>query len=386
MNVGTKKVIVIADSDDTLSSLFELLDIKGNTASNNKQGYIRVKSAESFQNNINDRQRGLEMYSNILPFGTELIVDMDATGCSEYLFKKTETFIDAELLLFIEGYPFTTESLLDRLCGIGKFLYDRFDKKIYSSIGFRVVFYNDLKRHYSSSDLDSIDTALKKAPDEMRKRLAAMSEVPLDRLVDFIVLSDPSEISKALVFRGNAMNYTMTIKADIFKQWRNDIFDTDLHTDYSFSQMEYSFLTDHDRIESILKYEKVRGSQNLTKTYAENYYKEFSETIYRLASDFYERCIGEICFWNIDADKKRLKSRIDTIYSSKMTIPGKYSCPISLDEYNKLRSTYKIDIAFSKSVIDFVNNDVFYVVKEHLDDKLRILSGIFGNAPVSAHR
>ena len=387
MKDNDKKVLVVGEFSEKIRFIEVLLGTSAKNTLRDKLkigiGEIIVKGTDRFCDCISLTAKGLEILSPMIPFGVSLILDSSEDEWTTFANE------NVDMALFVEGYPFTTESLLENLLGIKDFLDNRASLGIVSSVSFRVLFHKERNRRFAAGDLVGIDEALRKAPDEMRRRLAKRRSdgeccLPLDELVDFTIFSKPADIPKALVFTGKALKFTVAMCQDSFRRWQDSKYLFDM--EYAISLTEYSYLTDPEILHhKVLRFEQVKGSNDIAGQYAKSYYKAFAGRLYELVSNFYKDHIAEICFWNMELDLKRLEKRLDDLYSERLNSVGKtkYRCPSNREEYNNLCSTTHIDIHFSSAVNEFVKTAVAELIKKHLDEKEAALTGILVDDAVS---
>lgn len=379
MKYSNRNVLVVGELNEKLSFIGEFLGERSKTILREKvrngSEYITVKNSESFFDRIIPTDNGIEIYSALVPFGINLYFDSSEDNWT------ASPFSDIGMVLFAEGYPFTTDSLMKNLLDIEEFLDKRSKKS--NNICFRVLFHKERNRRFAAGDLVGIDEALKNAPNEVKRSLVERRNdyecsLPLDELVDFVSFSDITDIPKALVSGGKTMKYTAALSRECYRKWLDSRFLVD--QEYAIKLMEYTDLTDPELIYNrITKYELVKGSRNIAEQYAINYYNAFAPKLHKLASEFYTEHIFEICFWNMEHDLSILNKRLDDLYSKKISNVGRisFSCPSSREEYNYMCSTTHLDIHFSSAVNEFVKKSISELIKKHLDEKEAALSVIF---------
>lgn len=137
-----------------------------------------------------------------------------------------------------------------------------------------------------------------------------------------------------------------------------------------------------ETINRVTKFRKVKGSDDVIKSYAKNYIVEFQDLVLELIEEVYMDIIKEICFWNLEKDVNSLREGAKRVIEKSLlrTSSVKEQCPQFESEYNeKIRNNLKLDTLFAEKAISLINEEMMEYLHTYLIRKEELLSNTFDN-------
>lgn len=390
MKSGFRKVVLVGDKFTKLDFIFEFLNETSKVSLRKKcqdaSPIIEVVHSENFVDQIIIDTAGsnILVLSAVFPSGIKFSADLSETDWIH-----CQNVQGADLILFIEAYPFTSDTLIMRIELIEEFLMaqsEEKDKHLQSNnkrlknIPFRVIFFKDQDQHFGDTDKVDIDEALRCAPDSMIKRLEKSSNCMLSvsSLVDFKIYKDATDLIDIVSCTRKTFKILTSVSTEKFKQWQADVEcyceDYKREYDYQFAA-SLRFEVIHNRIN---KFSVVKGSSDIMRQYAKNYLQKCFDEVKKIAVEQYRESVKNICFWDFDKDGAVLSSKLDKLCLDELTFKEHLPCPETQADYQKILTEKKIDIKFSEKVKDLEQNDVPGLVYQYLKKKEEILFGAFG--------
>lgn len=323
---------------------------------------------------IDKKNNTISILSGAFPSGIRMFVDF-----AENDWTYSKSVQNADLILFVERFPFTTDHLKMRLELIEKYLMNRSCSKTLEHIEFEVVFYHDKNQHFGVTDKIGIDEALKQAPEVLTDTLnkSANCSLPISTLIDFKVYEKVSDVFNIVFSNGRILNTLSTVGRGRFGQWKSllEYFQEDYKDEYSYqfdSDLRCEMI--HN---SINKFSVVKNSDDIMKSYTKNYYEKCFGEVKRVAIDQYRQCISQICFWDIEKDVSVLDKILDKLCFKELTFKEQLACPKTQADYQKIITDKKIDIEFSNKVEKLEQIHVPNLVYDYLKKKEEILFKAF---------
>lgn len=312
---------------------------------------------------INFDKNPVEVYSPYIPYGVAIFMDFEenSMNCQEY-----------DEIIYVQPFPFALDSVNRKLDDIDTVFCNHSGKT------YKIMFYRDRNQHSGEGDLVRIDQALEEAPERIRRK---MGNTMAAKSMEFCVYRTPLDFVSIL--HGGCGNLGMSLLSCIekFKSFRNKIEDFKGEWgEYRFILEEYDDLVDEVKINSLTRFNRVKGCANILEKYVRNYMDEFNGDIMRFVEEAYYESVKDICFWDLDRDIQNLKNGVEKYIEQELRSLAvcKEKCPETEAEYNNLiRVKYKLDTNFEKKVKLLINNGLMNYMYDYLKRKEELLSRSF---------
>ena len=262
----------------------------------------------------------LEIYSLLVPYG--IVISM-------YFTEKKVDVKKFDEIVYMEPYPFTLgEKIRAELDEIHNYI------KMNSRIQFKIMFYRNVNQKSGVGDIIGIDQALQEAPNHIK---ANIHDDSILKAIEYCVYKTPKDLIK--IVHGGCGNLSVVAVActERFRQYISRIDSTQFFSEYGdykdvleFKNYDkYAPLLQTESINRITKFRKVKGSNDVVRTYVQNYTMEFQDLLMDLIEEVYIEVVKDICFWDLEKDIKNLKEGgKKLIEKSLMSISSaKEKCP-----------------------------------------------------------
>lgn len=311
----------------------------------------------------------LEIHSSLVPYG--IVISMFFTENKVDVNKYDE-------IVYMEPYPFTLgEKIRAELDEINKYV------KMNSRIHFKIMFYRNVNQKSGVGDIIGIDQALQEAPDRIK---ANIYDDSILEAIDYCVYKTPKDLIEMV--HGGFGNLSLVAVActERFRQYKSRI-----NSNYFFREYgdykdvlenhdKYAPLLQAESIDRITKFQRVKGSNDVVRTYVQNYIIEFQDLLTDLIEEVYIEVVKDICFWDLEKDIKNLKEGAKKlIKKSLLSISSaKEKCPQFESDYNeRIRNTLNLDTLFKEKAISLVNREMMEYLHTYLIRKEELLSKTF---------
>lgn len=376
-----KNVVIVGDRSTKLDFVCEFLN-KTSRACLEKLCQdtftaVEVIHSEDFADTITaDRTtNNILVLSAVFPNGIKLSADLSET---DWIYCPNAQ--DADLILFIEAFPFTNDALAAKIELIETYIMNELDNNFFHNVQFRVIFFKNKNQHFGDTDKVGIDEALKYAPGYMIDRLEKSSKcmLPVSTIIDFKVYDNVDDMIELVSWNMKTFKTLTAVSMEKFKQWRADI---DYYCENYKQEYDYQFADSlrfeviHNRIN---KFTAVKGSNDIMRRYAENYYHKCFIEIKKIALELYRQSVYGICFWDLEKDIAMLDNKLDRLCLSTLNFKEQSPCPKLQAEYQKILTEEKIDIRFSERIQGLEQDDVPKCVYQYLKKKEEILFEVLG--------
>lgn len=380
MQRGLRNVVLVGDQTAKLDFLCEFLDEAcGGTLRKEcsiASPMVETVHSERFVDEIAIDKDGnnILILSAGIPSGVKVSADFSET---DWIY--CPNVHNASLVLFIETFPFTSDTMCVKIELIEEFLMRDFGNQLFQGIQFRVVFFKDKDQHFGDTDRVGIDEALKCAPDNMTRRLEKSHRcmLPVSSLIDFKIYEKPIDLIDIVSCNMKTFKTLTSVSGEKLKRWRDDM--EYYHEEY---RLEYNdqfadSLRSEEIYNKITKFSAVKGCNDIIKRYVENYRRNRFDKVKKIAVDEYRKCVWDICFWDIDRDITALGSRLDKLCTAVLVFEEQLPCPRSKAAYQEILAGKKIDIKFSERINDLEQEQIPNLVYQYLQEKEEILFGVF---------
>lgn len=313
----------------------------------------------------------LEVYSALVPYGIVIFI----------FFTENKADVNKyDEIVYIEPYPFTLgEKIRTELDQINNYV------KMNFRIQFKIMFYRNINQKSGVGDIIGIDQALQEAPNHIK---ANISDDSILNVIEYCVYKTPKDLIEMVHGGFGNLSVIVVACAERFQQYTNRINSTQFFSEYGdykdvleFKNYDkYASLLQAESINRVTKFRKVKGSNDVVKSYVKNYTLEFQDLLLDLIEEVYIEVVKDICFWNLEKDIKNLKEGAKKlIEKSLMSISSiKEKCPQFESDYNdKIRNTLKLDTLFEQKAISLVNREMMEYLHTYLKRKEELLSKTF---------
>lgn len=285
MKKGIRKVVLVGDMPTKVEFISQFLNenLKVSLKELCRDGapLVEVSHADNFEENIitDKTKTNISVLSVAFPDGILLSVDLSETD-----WISCKNLQDTELILFVEGFPFATDTLIDRIVLIEKFLMTETRRKSFKSVQFRVVFFKNKNQHFGDTDIVDINKALKYAPDCVTKGIDKNNKCmfPINSLLDFKIYEDVDDCIDVVSCKMKTLKILTAVGEKQLNLWRSELEyyfeDYRQEYDYQFSDA-LRFETIHNNVN---KFAVVKGSNDIMERYAENYFKKCFDEVKKL--------------------------------------------------------------------------------------------------------
>lgn len=313
----------------------------------------------------------LEIYSSLVPYG--IVISM--------LF--TENNVDVnkyDEIVYMEPYPFTLgEKLRADLDEINSYV------KMNSRIQFKIMFYRNLNQKSGVGDIIGIDQALQEAPEHIKANIYDNSIL---NAIEYCVYKTPKDLIEMVHGGFGNLSVVAVACTERFRQYTSRINSAQFFSEYGaykdvleFKNYDkYAPLLQAESLNRITKFRKVKGSNDVVRSYLQNYTLEFQDLLLDLIEEVYIEVVKDICFWDLERDIKNLKEGAKKlIEKSLMSISSdKVKCPEFESDYNeKIRNILNLDTLFEEKAVSLVNREMMKYLHTYLIRKEDILSKTF---------
>lgn len=313
----------------------------------------------------------LEIYSSLVPYG--IVISM-------FFMANTVDVKKYDEIVYMEPYPFTFgEKIRTELDEINNYV------KTNSRIQFKIMFYRNKNQKSGAGDIIGIDQALQEAPDHIK---AYISDDSILKEIEYCVYKTPKDLLEMVHGGFGNLSVVAVACTERFRQYKSRINSKHFFSEYGdykdaleFKNYDkYAPLLQAESINRITKFRKVKGSNNVIRTYVENYIREFQDLLLDLIEEVYVEVVKDICFWDLEKDVKNLKEgakkQIEESLSSISS--AKEKCPPFESDYNeRIRNTLKLDTLFEEKAISLVNEEMMVYLHQYLIRKEELLSNTF---------
>lgn len=368
-----KKIALVGETTAKKSFLYGLLNA-GNrsTLTCNNDTVVEVVRAKDFFSRVEGKSgETLQMMSVNIPDEIKLFADFH-----DVPWFMCDNVTSADMILFIEMYPFVTDSLIRRLKNIEKHLSRRINDKRLGTLQYRVVFLKDSELQLGAMEIVDMDQVLEQAPGQIKEKLEKIyDEFAIEQFVDYVVCRDMKNLPEIFSAGGKSFDMLISIGETTLKRWKSNLeFFYDDYRSYYLQEFDWG-----NRVEefhyNVNAFIHVRRRPDIFAAYADNYRGKSFEKVKRFALERYEDYIHEVCFWNIDEDKAELARLLDRICDDNLRFDERLSCPPTQADYQKLLANKKIDVHFADGVKALETEKIPQAIYGHLTKKEELLMG-----------
>lgn len=315
----------------------------------------------------------LKVYSAYIPYGVVFFMNFVEKNADEVLFDE---------IVYLEPYPFTLgEKIKMDLDSINKSVKDN------SRTHFKITFYRNIYQKSGTGDIIGIDQALKEVPDHIKK---IVSDDSILKVIEYCVYKTPKDLIHIAHGGYGSLSACAYACAERYRKYTQKIESTRFFSEYGdyknvleFRNYEkFAPLLRPETINRVTKFRKVKGSDDVIKSYAKNYIVEFQDLVLELIEEVYMDIIKEICFWNLEKDVNSLREGAKRVIEKSLlrTSSVKEQCPQFESEYNeKIRNNLKLDTLFAEKAISLINEEMMEYLHTYLIRKEELLSNTFDN-------
>lgn len=315
----------------------------------------------------------IEVYSSHVPYG--IVISM-------FFAERKVDVKKYDEIVYMEPYPFTLgEKIRAELEEINNYI------KLNSKLQFKIMFYRNMNQKSGAGDIIGIDQALQEAPRYIK---AYISEDSILNVIEYCVYRTPKDLIDMVHGGFGNLSALAVACTERFRQYANRIDPTLFFSEYGdykdvleFKNYDkYAPLLQTESINKVTKFRKVKGSNDVLKTYVRNYIMEYQDLLMDLIEEVYVEIVKDIYFWDLEKDIRNLKEGAKKmIKKCLMGVSGaKEKCPQFESDYNdRIRNTLKLDVLFEEKAISLVNKEMMEYLHKYLTRKEELLSKAFLN-------
>lgn len=379
MESGFKKVLIKGDEVPKVNIICDVLQegLRAEFRDSHNKEKKNVLLYHCDSNSRIEKSEFIKVYSSFVPYGVVVYI---------YFSDKDESGIVTNLdeIVYMEPYPFTLgEKIKSDLDDISSLLKQNYNKHF--KVQFKMLFYRDMNQKAGAGENIGIDQVLEEAP----RRINELSQNNiLLSAIEYCVYKSPKDLIN--IIHGGFGNLSVVIEAcnERFRKYKSAIDPEVFFSEYGeYNDVlewneKYEPLRKPEAINRITKFRNVKGSNDVVRTYAQNYISEFQNLLLELIEEVYISLVKDICFWNLDKDITNLKTGAQKLIKSSLlsTSEIKESCPQYESDYNeRIRNELKLDTLFEEKAILLVNREMMDYLHRYLLRKEELLSKTFDN-------
>ena len=194
-----------------------------------------VHSDEFFSSVEAEKGKIVRLNTPRVPNGIRIVADF-----SDMPWDNCNDALSADMILFLEEYPFTTKSLIHRLEKIVNHLKKKISGKQLNGIQYRVVFLRDSFQKYGATEMVDIEKALSNASDVIKERLDEVSDdISVKPLVDYVVCKDMNNTTEIFSIKSNTFIILSSVGDVALKNWHSNL--KYFKEDYYLYSLEFDF-------------------------------------------------------------------------------------------------------------------------------------------------